>query len=35
MGRRPDPERRKYNSYSGFRDPDDNGWLLQEVGTGG
>jgi catechol 2,3-dioxygenase-like lactoylglutathione lyase family enzyme len=29
----PDPERRKYNSYSGFRDPEDNGWLLQEVGT--
>lgn len=29
----PDPERRKYHSYSGFRDPDGNGWLLQEVGT--
>jgi catechol 2,3-dioxygenase-like lactoylglutathione lyase family enzyme len=31
----PDPEHRKYNSYSGFRDPDDNGWLLQEVGPDG
>lgn len=28
----PDPERRKYGSYSGFRDPDGNGWILQEVG---
>jgi hypothetical protein len=29
-----DPERRKYGSYSGFIDPDGNGWLLQEVGNG-
>jgi predicted enzyme related to lactoylglutathione lyase len=29
-----DPERRKYGSYSGFTDPDGNGWLLQEVGKG-
>lgn len=28
----PDPERRKYGSYSGFVDPDSNSWLLQEVG---
>lgn len=28
----PDPERRKYASYSFFNDPDDNGWVLQEVG---
>ncbi len=30
----PDPERRKYGSYSAFTDPDDNGWILQEVGPG-
>lgn len=30
----PDPERRKYGSYSGFTDPEGNGWLLQEVGHG-
>lgn len=30
----PDPERRKYGSYSGFADPDGNGWILQEVGGG-
>jgi catechol 2,3-dioxygenase-like lactoylglutathione lyase family enzyme len=29
----PDPERRKYGSYSSFTDPDDNGWILQEVGA--
>lgn len=28
----PDPERRKYSSYSGFTDPDGNGYVLQEVG---
>jgi catechol 2,3-dioxygenase-like lactoylglutathione lyase family enzyme len=28
----PDPERRKYGSYSAFPDPDANGWVLQEVG---
>ena len=26
-----DPERRSYRSYASFRDPDGNGWLLQEV----
>lgn len=30
----PDPERRKFGSYSAFTDPDDNGWVLQEVGPG-
>ena len=29
----PDPERRKYGSYSSFTDPDDNGWVIQEVGS--
>jgi catechol 2,3-dioxygenase-like lactoylglutathione lyase family enzyme len=29
----PDPERRTYSSYASFQDPDDNGWLLQEVTT--
>ncbi|HEX6220374.1 MAG TPA: VOC family protein [Acidimicrobiia bacterium] len=29
----PDPERRKYGSYSFFNDPDDNGWVIQEVGV--
>jgi catechol 2,3-dioxygenase-like lactoylglutathione lyase family enzyme len=27
----PDPERRSYRSFASFRDPDGNGWLLQEV----
>jgi catechol 2,3-dioxygenase-like lactoylglutathione lyase family enzyme len=27
----PDSERRSYGSYASFRDPDGNGWLLQEV----
>ena len=27
----PDPEHRSYRSYASFRDPDGNGWLLQEV----
>jgi predicted enzyme related to lactoylglutathione lyase len=26
-----DPERRSYNSFVSFRDPDGNGWLVQEV----
>lgn len=32
-GQRPghDPERRDYNSFCSFSDPDGNGWLLQEV----
>ena len=28
----PDPERRDYNSFFSFSDPDGNGWLVQEVG---
>lgn len=28
-----DPNRRKYSSYSFFNDPDDNGWVIQEVGA--
>lgn len=28
-----DPERRSYRSYATFRDPDGNGWLLQEIKT--
>jgi len=31
----PDPERRSYLSYASFKDPDGNGWLLQEVTTRG
>jgi catechol 2,3-dioxygenase-like lactoylglutathione lyase family enzyme len=27
----PDPERRDYNSFLSFNDPDGNGWLVQEV----
>ncbi len=27
----PDPERRKYNSFADFRDPDGNSWVLQEA----
>jgi catechol 2,3-dioxygenase-like lactoylglutathione lyase family enzyme len=29
----PDPEHRSYRSFASFRDPDGNGWLLQEVTT--
>jgi catechol 2,3-dioxygenase-like lactoylglutathione lyase family enzyme len=29
----PDPERRSYQSYAEFSDPDGNGWLLQEIKT--
>jgi catechol 2,3-dioxygenase-like lactoylglutathione lyase family enzyme len=29
----PDPEHRSYSSYASFRDPDGNGWLLQEITT--
>ena len=29
----PDPDRHSYRSYASFRDPDGNGWLLQEVTT--
>ena len=27
----PDPERRSYRSFASFKDPDGNGWLLQEI----
>jgi catechol 2,3-dioxygenase-like lactoylglutathione lyase family enzyme len=27
----PDPERRSYNSFASFSDPDGNSWLLQEI----
>ena len=27
----PDPDRRSYASFASFKDPDGNGWLLQEV----
>jgi catechol 2,3-dioxygenase-like lactoylglutathione lyase family enzyme len=27
----PDPHRGSYRSYASFRDPDGNGWLLQEI----
>ena len=27
----PDPERRSYTTHATFRDPDGNGWLLQEI----
>jgi catechol 2,3-dioxygenase-like lactoylglutathione lyase family enzyme len=29
----PDPQRRSYQTYASFSDPDGNGWLLQEVKT--
>jgi catechol 2,3-dioxygenase-like lactoylglutathione lyase family enzyme len=29
----PDPDRGSYRSYLSFKDPDSNGWLLQEVTT--
>ena len=29
----PDPERRSYRTWASFRDPDGNGWMLQEVKT--
>jgi catechol 2,3-dioxygenase-like lactoylglutathione lyase family enzyme len=29
----PDPDRGSYRSYVSFKDPDGNGWLLQEVTT--
>jgi len=28
-----DPERRSYSSFASFRDPDGNGWVLQEITT--
>ena len=28
-----DPEHRSYRSYASFKDPDGNGWLLQEITT--
>lgn len=29
----PDPERGSYRSFASFKDPDGNGWLLQEITT--
>ena len=29
----PDPEHRSYRSFASLRDPDGNGWLLQEITT--
>ena len=29
----PDPEGRSYRSFLSFRDPDGNGWILQEIKT--
>jgi catechol 2,3-dioxygenase-like lactoylglutathione lyase family enzyme len=29
----PDPEHRSYRSFASFRDPDGNGWLIQESTT--
>jgi catechol 2,3-dioxygenase-like lactoylglutathione lyase family enzyme len=29
----PDPERRSYGSFASFEDPDNNGWVLQEIST--
>ena len=29
----PDPARDSYHSFASFRDPDGNGWLLQEITT--
>jgi catechol 2,3-dioxygenase-like lactoylglutathione lyase family enzyme len=29
----PAPERMSYRSFATFNDPDDNGWLLQEITT--
>jgi catechol 2,3-dioxygenase-like lactoylglutathione lyase family enzyme len=29
----PDPERRSYNSFASFSDPDGNGWIVQELTT--
>jgi hypothetical protein len=28
-----DPEGRSYSSYASFKDPDGNGWVLQEIKT--
>jgi hypothetical protein len=30
----PDPDRADYASFADFRDPDGNGWVLQERGFG-
>jgi catechol 2,3-dioxygenase-like lactoylglutathione lyase family enzyme len=34
-GEGPHPDRGDYNSFAAFRDPDGNGWLLQERGFAG
>lgn len=31
----PNPERKEYESFAGFADPDGNTWVLQERGFGG
>lgn len=31
----PDPDRRDYNTFFEFHDPDGNGWLVQEVAARG
>ncbi|HEX7158941.1 MAG TPA: VOC family protein [Edaphobacter sp.] len=31
--RGPEPERQSYRSFASFRDPDRNGWFLQEITT--
>jgi catechol 2,3-dioxygenase-like lactoylglutathione lyase family enzyme len=31
----PDPQRRSYNTFCQFSDPDGNGWLVQEVKRAG
>jgi hypothetical protein len=30
----PDPQRRDFNSFADFSDPDGNTWVLQEKGRG-
>jgi len=34
-GEGPHPDRADYNSFASFKDPDGNGWLLQERGFAG
>jgi hypothetical protein len=33
LGQGPDPAHTSYRSFASFRDPDGNGWLLQEITT--
>lgn len=30
----PSPDHASYSTFASFRDPDGNGWLLQEITTG-